>query len=81
MYSDLKRLKQAISRQIKYIADTIKKNPSGLHRNATITLGRLLKTYLELRKLYAGDSKEVKITVELVGLDEPKSDTETLEGA
>jgi len=44
-------------------------------------LGRLLKTYLELRKLYAGDSKEVKITVELVGLDEPKSDTETLEGA
>jgi|YNPBryunderm2012_1023409.scaffolds.fasta_scaffold24329_2 hypothetical protein len=81
MHSDLKRLKLAISRQIKYIADTIKKNPSGLHRNATITLGRLLKTYLELRKLYAGDSKEVKITVELVGLDEPKSDTETLEGA
>ena len=78
MYSDLKRLKQAISRQIKYIADTIKKNPSGLHRNATITLGRLLKTYLELRKLYAGDSKEVKITIELVGGNEPTGDKKAL---
>jgi len=74
MYSDLKRLKLAISRQIKYIADTIKENPNKLHRNATLALSRLLKTYLELRKLYAGDSKEVKITVELVGNDEHKSD-------
>lgn len=74
MHNDLKRLKLAISRQIKYIADTIKKNPNGLHRNATITLGRLLKTYLELRKLYAGDSKEVKITVELVGANERTGD-------
>jgi hypothetical protein len=73
MHSELKKLKLAISRQIKYIAETIKTNPSGLHRNATITLARLLKTYLELRKLYAGDSKEVKISIELVGNDEPKS--------
>jgi len=72
MHNDLKKLKVAISKQIKYITETIKTNPSGLHRNATITLTRLLKTYLELRKLYAGDSKEVKITIELVGNDEPK---------
>jgi hypothetical protein len=78
MHSDLKKLKLAISRQIKYIADTIKKNPSGLHRNATITLGRLLKTYLELRKLYAGDSKEVKITIELVGANENTDNQKTL---
>jgi len=74
MYRDLQRLKKAISKQIKYITDTIHQNPSGLHRNATITLMRLMSTYLELRKLYAGDSKEVKITVELVGTDESKSD-------
>ena len=81
MYSDLKRLKQAISRQIKYIADTIKENPSGLHRNATLALSRMLKTYLELRKLYAGDSKEVKITIELVGADENTGDKKALEDA
>jgi hypothetical protein len=81
MHSDLKKLKLAISRQIKYIADTIKKNPSGLHRNATITLGRLLKTYLELRKLYAGDSKEVKITIELVGANENTDNQKTLGNA
>ncbi len=72
MHKDLKRLKLAISRQIKYIADTIKKNPGSLHRNATITLSRLLKTYLDMRRLYAGDSKEVKITIELVEANEPK---------
>jgi hypothetical protein len=44
-------------------------------------LGRLLKTYLELRKLYAGDSKEVKITIELVGADENTGDKKALEDA
>ncbi len=73
MHNDLKRLKKAISKQIKFVSDIISKDPSNLHRSQVLALERLLRIYLQIRKLYAGDSKEVKITVELIGTDENTS--------
>jgi hypothetical protein len=78
MQNDLENLRTALSKQIEFIAQKIEEDPSKLHRSATLTAERLLKMYLQLRKLYAGDKKDVKITVELVGTDETKSNQETL---
>jgi hypothetical protein len=79
MHEDLENLRTALSKQIEFIAQKIEEDPGKLHRSATLTAERLLKIYLELRKLYAGDKKDVKITVELVGSDEPTNNQETLE--
>jgi hypothetical protein len=44
-----------------------------------LALERLLRIYLQIRQLYAGDSKEVKITVELIDPNENQGNKETLE--
>lgn len=79
MHNDLKKLKKAISKQIKFVSTIIAQDPSKLHRSHVLALERLLRIYLQIRQLYAGDSKEVKITVELIDPNENQSNKETLE--
>jgi hypothetical protein len=56
-------LKEAVTLQSRHILDTLKEDPSKLHRTAILTLDRLVRIYLNLRKLYGSDTKEVKIEI------------------
>jgi len=59
----LAALKEAVAIQARHILDVLEEDPSKLHRTAILTLDRLVRIYLNLRKIYGADTKEVKIEI------------------
>jgi len=62
-YEILTALKEAVAVEARYILDTLKEDPTKLHRTSILTLDRLVRSYLNLRKLWGADTKKVKIEI------------------
>jgi len=59
----LTNLKEAVAAETQHILDTLREDPTKLHRTSILTLDRLVRIYLNLRKLWGADTKEVKIEI------------------
>ena len=62
-YEILTTIKEAVAAQAHHILNTIREDPTKLHRTSILTLDRLVRIYLNLRKLWGADTKGVKIEI------------------